>query len=169
MLHHTPAPPGGTGLGGYFGICTIFCNNLLHVVISQLIRLVSQKRWTSEVGISLFIAPSSEWFWHLGQVCHTTLLPHQGVLASFLAFQHNFTRIIYIQEITISGWFFWNRTELADSLPPGGGGAWETREISHDWKTPITFRFLDKYGSQSTMHRARTNWIWGLFLPQAEH
>ncbi len=37
----------------------------------------------------------------------------------FLTFQYNFTRIICIQRFAIWGWFLWNLTELADSLPLG--------------------------------------------------
>ncbi len=54
------------------------------VVTSQTISLVSQKRLASEVGISLFIGSGHTIWWvvlTISQVCHTTFLPHQGVLA----------------------------------------------------------------------------------------
>ncbi len=63
------------------------------VVISQTHWLVSQERLSLRAGTSIFIdlfpvMPSGEQ-WFLQLVCHTTLLPHQGMLASTDNFKHS--------------------------------------------------------------------------------
>ena len=64
------------------------------VVISQTRWLVSQERLSPRAGTSLFIdlfpiTPSGEQWFFLQLVCHTTLLPHQGVLASTDNFKYS--------------------------------------------------------------------------------
>ncbi len=63
------------------------------VVISQTHWLVSQERLSPRVGTSVFIVYRSDIWWvvvlTLQLVCHTTLLPHQGALASTANFNYS--------------------------------------------------------------------------------